>query len=51
MRLIDYIKELDKRGRKRIEEKYYKIFAEGNKKKQKLKKKRKPTKDMDPSKY
>jgi len=38
--LIEYIRELDKRERKRIEEKYRKLFEEARDKRKKLKRKR-----------
>ncbi len=53
-RLIDLIRELDKRGRKQIEEKYRKIFKDGLETKSKIKKKKKALqkkREEDPNKY
>ena len=41
LRLIDFIRELDKRGRRKIEEKYRKIFEDGLTEKAKVKRKKK----------
>lgn len=47
--LLDYIKELDKRERKRIEEKYIKLFMDNKEKKKRIKKKRKKSQTKVPS--